>query len=255
MDVFAKKNHLRIVNKNGIAPVSSKVLRGEELTLAAQDGCISEEALRKLPNGVRCVPFDNGESADILIAAEDRPGRRTIFLTPKPYVIGIGCRKDKEPEAVEAFLTQVLAEKGITEAEIYAAASVDIKKDEPGILAFCRKLRIPYFTFSAEELLAVPGDFEESEFVKKTVGVGNVCERAAACAAMRIAAEVRRKDAGEAGRQEASESGLADAEKAGQPGAEETSENGSGLPEFVLRKTRGDGVTCSIAAWRSIKKD
>ncbi len=75
--------------------------------------------------------------------------------------------------------------------------------------------------------------------MKKTVGVGNVCERVAACAAMRIAAEVRRKDAGEAG----------------QPGAKETSENGSGLPEFVLRKTRGDGVTCSIAVWRSIKKD
>ena len=28
---------------------------------------------------------------------------------------------------------------------------------------------------------AVPGEFAESEFVRKTVGVGNVCERAAVC--------------------------------------------------------------------------
>ena len=33
--------------------------------------------------------------------------------------------------------------------------------------------------FSDSELEQVPGDFPESEFVKATVGVSNVCERAA----------------------------------------------------------------------------
>ena len=36
--------------------------------------------------------------------------------------------------------------------------------------------------FSADELNAVSGDFDESEFVRKTVGTGNVCERAAVLA-------------------------------------------------------------------------
>ena len=33
--------------------------------------------------------------------------------------------------------------------------------------------------YSADELQAVKGDFSVSEFVKSTVGVDNVCERAA----------------------------------------------------------------------------
>ena len=54
--------------------------------------------------------------------------------------------------------------------------------DEAGLLEANRRLNVPVKFYSADELNAVPGVFDESEFVRKTVGVGNVCERAA-CAA------------------------------------------------------------------------
>ena len=227
VDVFAKKQHLRIVNKNGIAPVSSKVLRGEALTMAVQDGCISEGALRELPESVSLVPFErlhlpeNPEKVDILVAEEDIPAKRTICLAPKPYVIGIGCRKGKEAEAVEEFVNRVLAEHHIAIGEVYAAASIDVKKDEEGILAFCRKYKLPYHVYSAEELLQAPGEYEESAFVKQTVGVGNVCERAAALTCVKRAEEI------------------------GAALADRDAEN-----RFICRKQRGDGVTCAIARWR-----
>ena len=285
VDVFAKKQHLRIVNKNGIAPVSSKVLRGEMLTMAVQDGCIPEKALEKLPDNLKLVPYKalagvenangqaesdpenaNGQAAsdpenaasgngaaqqredifvDILVAADDLPEKRTICLTPKPYVLGIGCRKGKEPEAVETFVNQILSEHHISIREVYAAASIDVKKDEEGILAFCRKYKLPYIVYSADELLAAPGEYEESAFVKKTVGVGNVCERAAALTAADIAAEVSY-------RQNAEPEGMEPASVAEREGAEQVSaaENEEKAPDFVCRKTLGDGVTCAIAAWR-----
>ena len=43
--------------------------------------------------------------------------------------------------------------------------------------------RIPFLTYSAEELKQVKGDFQESSFVKEKTGVDNVCERSAVLAA------------------------------------------------------------------------
>ena len=57
--------------------------------------------------------------------------------------------------------------------------SIDLKKDEPGLLAFCQSLGLPLTTYSAEDLAAVPGDFTPSPFVKGVTGVDNVCERSA----------------------------------------------------------------------------
>ena len=49
-----------------------------------------------------------------------------------------------------------------------------------------KKFDIPLLTFSAETLAAVEGKFTASEFVKKTVGVDNVCERAVCAVGAKI---------------------------------------------------------------------
>ena len=59
----------------------------------------------------------------------------------------------------------------------------DVKKEERCLLEFSEKYRIPFRTYTAQELQAVPGEFHSSEFVKAQVGVDNVCERAALKAA------------------------------------------------------------------------
>ena len=57
---------------------------------------------------------------------------------------------------------------------------MDIKKNEDGLLLFCKENNLPLFTYSAEELMRLDGEFSSSEFVKKTIGADNVCERSAA---------------------------------------------------------------------------
>ena len=58
-------------------------------------------------------------------------------------------------------------------------ASIDVKKNEPGLLSFCRTHALPFRTYSADELKAVKGEFSHSDFVEQQVGVDNVCERSA----------------------------------------------------------------------------
>ena len=69
VDLFARRNALHIVNKDGIAKVSSRILAGEEVTMAVEEGHFREEAqtLRgrrvsrktNIPDGIRlvsCIP-------------------------------------------------------------------------------------------------------------------------------------------------------------------------------------------------------
>ena len=64
-------------------------------------------------------------------------------------------------------------------ASVRKAATIDVKAHEEGLLAFCRARNIPLATYSADELSQVEGSVSPSDFVRATVGVDNVCERAA----------------------------------------------------------------------------
>ena len=62
-------------------------------------------------------------------------------------------------------------------------ASIDLKSREEGFLSWSRKKRIPFLTYTAEELNDVREQVCPSEFVEQITGVDNVCERAALKAA------------------------------------------------------------------------
>lgn len=177
VDLFAKKNGLEIVNKDGIAKISSKVLNGKEITIAIEHGHWNTE--EKLPEQIRIVEYPPKEPVDVAIVTEKRNFKAKLFLMPKEYVIGIGCRRGKEEEKLLAWIQKNVEKIGITIEQVFAFSSIDRKKDEEGLLAISHKERIPFLTYSAEELECVKGSFQESEFVEKTVGVSNVCERAA----------------------------------------------------------------------------
>lgn len=189
VDVFAAKNSCSIVNKDGIVKVSAKALAGQALTISIEPGHplaaegkagIGEKERKScLPEGIRLVPYPPAGAVDIVVSSEERGFDTAILLKPKEYVIGMGCKKGKSMEELERFLTKKLGELGISAAQVFALASVSQKSGEPGLVRWCQKERVAFFTYTAEELQQVQGEFEESPFVRAQVGVGNVCERAA----------------------------------------------------------------------------
>ena len=88
--------------------------------------------------------------------------------------------------AIAALVDQLLAEHNVHPAAVGAVATIDLKKDETGLLDFCRDRGWPLSCYSAEELAAVEGDFTPSDFVRSVTGVDNVCERAALLGAERL---------------------------------------------------------------------
>ena len=176
VDVFASKNHLAIGEIALAKEVSASLLAGGTVGFRSD---LPWEG--PLPQGLTAGDAELG----ILISADRTafPFPRTLHLIPRRYAAGIGCRRGKPKEELEAFLLEQLARCGVAAAELRCIASIDLKADEAGLLSLCGQYRLPLITYSAEQLSAAPGEFTGSEFVKKTTGVDSVCERAAVLAA------------------------------------------------------------------------
>lgn len=161
-DVFARENNLKIKNRDGIKQVSAKAIEGKRVTISIKD-------------------YPPQEPVDIIIADEtDR--EYTLMLSPKKYVVGIGMKKDRDPAEAEEYILSVLKDENIGIDDVYALSTVSVKENERAVKLFCDKYSIPLITFEASVLGRAAGEFSSSGFVKETVGVDNVCERAAVLA-------------------------------------------------------------------------
>lgn len=177
VDLFAKKNNLHILNKDGIAKVSSKVLSGQIVTMAVDSGHF--DSIMSVPEEIRILQKTECDNPDILVTSDIGNETALITLVPKEYYIGIGCKRGKEAEAIEEFISEKLKEFGISLYQIAGISSIDLKKDEQGIALWCKRNKTSFLTYTADELQLMGDGFTGSEFVKNQVGVDNVCERAA----------------------------------------------------------------------------
>ncbi len=216
VDVFAKNNGLRVMNREGIREVAGKLLRGETVTITWDDQVrcelkkegqeelkqieqepVAETVTRLLPKGIRFVPFET-KDVDIRIVTKKSLGQmeektQKLLLLAKEYLLGIGCKKDKSFSELDGFLKEHVAWK--LEEEIHAIASIDLKAREEGLWELAQYYHLPFMTYSAEELASVEGEFSESEFVREKTGVANVCERAAMYAAGEGGELIQKKEA------------------------------------------------------------
>lgn len=183
-DMFAKANGLAIADMEAAKLIAAASLRGEVIGLYSDIPC------ENIPRGL----IGKNDKYGICIShdVKKKPFDVTLNLIPKNLVIGAGCRKNADPGEFEKLILRTLADNGLSTLGIRVLATAQIKKDEPAMISFAEKYGAELRTFTAEELSAVEGDFSASEFVKKAVGVDNVCERsAAACGGKIIVPKVK----------------------------------------------------------------
>src|SRR5713226_4801151 len=145
---------------------------------------------KALPPGVRYATSLDGVDArafEILLIATDREIKEShpehwanaVIYRPNSLVLGIGCDKGTASELIERGMLTVLARNHLSAKSVKALATIDKKKDEPGILALAERFGWPLEIYPAEELDAVPGIENPSETVMRYVGTRGVAEPAA----------------------------------------------------------------------------
>lgn len=151
------------------------------------------------------IPFQLNKKYYICIADKEQQekiregagrGEEILFMEPKKYVVGIGCRRETEYEKMEAFIRDFLTESGIEPSLVSRICSIDLKAGEDCIKRTARALKAEFTVFSKENLLSAIGDFSSSDFVRRTVGVDNVCERSALLGALEDVREAAKQPCG-----------------------------------------------------------
>lgn len=186
VDTFASKNNLVIKDMKIAKEISAALLERQKVGLLSElpfkgnfPSCLIKCSSEKKPAppayGIHISISDN------ILTNNYFPN--TLYLIPKITVLGIGCRKGTACSQIENAVSSVLREYHISPDSLYAAASIDIKAEEPGLLEFCEKHKLNFTTYAASELEKAVGSFSVSSFVKDITGVDNVCERAALTAA------------------------------------------------------------------------
>ena len=173
VDLWAKAQNCAVLEPERIKRVSGALLAGQTVRYWSPWPVAGEP-----PAGVEKA--DAPEAADFALTLTPQGG--ALHLVPRIGVLGVGCRRGTTAQQLEEAFAAFCAASGLSPAAVCAAASIDLKKDEPGLLQLSQEAGIPFVTFSGEELLNVPGEYSASSFVSKITGVDNVCERAAAAA-------------------------------------------------------------------------
>lgn len=198
VDVFARENGLLITDRKMAKEIAAAVLEGEKIGICIQyseysiSGGVPEEL-------ILCDTVLETEKYRYRIVIGDIPGQPgtcvaekgsgphrsekaaggTLFLKPQNVTVGIGCRKGIGAGILEKGLCEILDRNGLEIGQVERLASIDLKKEEQGILDLCKKYQIPFAVYTAEELRSVRKVTSGSEFVEQVTGVDNVCERAA----------------------------------------------------------------------------
>jgi len=101
---------------------------------------------------------------------------------PPVLWIGIGCERNTSKELIANSLNNLLESRNLSKYSIAGLATVDIKKDEKGILELAEEKNLPTKFFSKEDLskIIVPNP---SSVVEKEIGTPSVAEASCLLAA------------------------------------------------------------------------
>lgn len=183
-DDAARMLHMRVEPLSALKPVNSAIAEGAPFGWYVDPEFSGADSIEKRLSalGIGTVSSLSGCQAAAIISERDLPAEMPhVYLRPKNLFVGLGCKRGTPEALVSEAFRQALDKAGAYAYQVKALASIDIKKDEEGLLSFAEHMGLPIHFYPAEELrkCAEENHVDISEFVEKTIGVGNVCESAA----------------------------------------------------------------------------
>jgi cobalt-precorrin 5A hydrolase len=174
LDLWARDLGLAAADTTGLTRAMGKLVNRGQVSV------YSEVSLPDLPADL--VQTDDLQNADLVISCRTDLQTPGTLLHPKILIAGIGCNRNTPADEIEQALQEACEKNHLARASIGGLASIDLKSDEPGLLAFAAAHGYPITFFHRDQLNAVEG-VATSAAVLKATGARGVAEPAAVLAA------------------------------------------------------------------------
>jgi cobalt-precorrin 5A hydrolase / precorrin-3B C17-methyltransferase len=186
LDSLGEKLGLRLESGSDLASVGAALVSGETASLVTD----RRWPLGPLPeNVVRTVEW----RAPLILISDrlvETPHPAVVYRPPS-LVAGVGCSRGVGADEILDLLRRSLAEAGLSEKSVATLASIDVKRDEAGLLQAAERLDVQIHFHPAEALCAVETP-NPSEVVRGAVGTPSVAEAAVVSSGAELVLEKRK---------------------------------------------------------------
>ncbi|MFZ5775833.1 MAG: cobalt-precorrin 5A hydrolase [Thermodesulfobacteriota bacterium] len=171
LDLWAREQNLVVEECQALTQASAKLVNSGELRL------YSEIPVASLPPDFAVA--SEPESADCIVSHRHGPWPTgTLVLRPRHLVVGVGCNRGASSGQIATALDEAFTRNDLSRLAIRNLASIDVKADEPGLLAFAEERGLSIEFYSKDVLNRVAG-ISPSEAVLRATGAQGVAEPAA----------------------------------------------------------------------------
>lgn len=178
VDLFAQKNNYYIEDMKSVTKITAMMVNGKTIAFYSEDDIAID-----YPNLIilEDLNFIHSNIEGIIIVSSQDLNLQNIdipitYLRPRNINIGVGCRKGIEGTRIIEAIEKALKEVNISNKSIKAIGTVEVKKDEKGIIDAAEYFNCPMKIFTIDEIKEVEDKFHKSQFVKDTIGVYSVSE-------------------------------------------------------------------------------
>jgi len=171
LDLWARDLALVAASRKALTRACARLVNEGSLRLYA------EIPLGPLPADL--VAVAEPDQAQVIVSWRTGPWPAgALLLHPRRLVLGIGCNRGTGREEIEAAVAEVLEQHRLAPEALARVASIELKRDEEGLLAFAEARGLEAVFFSKEALNAVCGA-ARSATVHRATGAWAVAEPAA----------------------------------------------------------------------------
>lgn len=162
----------RLANPDAVKAVTAALLAGGAVRLVVEAGDAAWLAGLHASDEARLA---------IRVTERDVPGTRSeLVYHPPVLALGVGCERGAPAADVADLTLATLAAAGLSPLAVACVVSLDLKADEPAIVALAERLAVPFRVFDAVALEAeTPRLANPSDAVFAEVGCHGVAEAAA----------------------------------------------------------------------------